>query len=78
VIQLGDHPDTGKFGKLAVNGTAYLDGKLTVSLVAPFVPSVGDKFKIVTFASLSGGFASTSLPPGGSLVSEMGDLAVQF
>jgi hypothetical protein len=77
-VQLGGSPASGQFGKLAVTGTANLDGTLTVSLVNSYTPSSGDSFQIVTFASSSGSFATTILPSGASLTFNPTNVTVSF
>jgi hypothetical protein len=49
---------TNHFGKLAISGSATLDGTLNVSLVNGFAPSLGDSFKLLSFGSPSGDFAT--------------------
>jgi hypothetical protein len=63
VVQLGDSPATGQFGQLHVTGQATLDGTLTVTLVNGFDPT-GYCFRILTFGSRSGDFATLSLSGG--------------
>jgi hypothetical protein len=77
-VQLGGTPASGKFGQLAVTGTAALDGTLTVNLVSGYSGVPGDRFAIMTFARLVGSFASTNLPPGASLALNPGDVTVSF
>jgi hypothetical protein len=57
-IQLGGVPSSVNFGKLAVTGTATFAGTLTATLVNGYVPTTGDTFPIVTYASRSGDFTS--------------------
>ena len=45
-----------------ITGLASLDGRLGVSLLAGFAPSVGDTFDILDFGGIMGSFASISLP----------------
>ena len=45
-----------------ITGLASLDGRLGVSLLAGFAPSVGDAFDILDFGGIIGSFASISLP----------------
>jgi hypothetical protein len=54
-------PGTGH-DRLQVSGTATLAGALAVTLVGGFVPAAGDEFTILTCASRSGTFATTSFP----------------
>lgn len=46
--------------QLVVDGAAGLGGTLKVTLLPGFTPQPGDRFKILTFATHSGDFASTS------------------
>ncbi len=55
-----DLDGTSQFGQLAVSGTATLDGTLNVSLSNTYTPNSGDSFKILTFASRSGDFATVN------------------
>jgi hypothetical protein len=50
-------PITG-FDQFTVAGRATLDGTLNVTLTGGFVPNPGDSFKVMTFASRSGEFAT--------------------
>ena len=57
------------FDQLAVSNAATLGGALNVSLINGFTPAINDVFRILTAgSSVSGTFASTSLPalPSGS------------
>lgn len=45
-----------------VGGNAVLNGALNVTLLNGYIPSPGDSYKIFTFTSSSGSFASTGLP----------------
>src|SRR5262249_18449176 len=59
-IQLGG---LGQFGQMAIAGNANLDGTLTLTPVNGYVPTTGDAFTILTFASRNGtDFAN---PPAG-------------
>jgi hypothetical protein len=59
----------GQFDQLNVSGTASLDGSLNVSLVNGFIPSPGDGFQVLTFASRTGDFAAKNgLNQGGGKV----------
>ncbi|HQU42601.1 MAG TPA: choice-of-anchor D domain-containing protein [Pirellulales bacterium] len=54
-----------KFGRLTVSGAAAFDGTLNISLVNGYQPVSGDSFKVMTFASETGQFATingTSIP----------------
>jgi hypothetical protein len=64
-IQLGDVPASGQFGKLAVTGTANLDGTLQIDLVNGYAPNPGDSFTILIFAIRNGDVATLNIPAGG-------------
>ncbi len=49
---------TAAFGKLDVDGAVVLDGTLELSLLGGFEPDLGDTFRVMTFASSAGGFAT--------------------
>jgi hypothetical protein len=51
---------------IIASGPVELGGELSLQFIAPYVPSVGDIFDVLTASSLSGAFASVSaggLPP---------------
>ena len=48
---------TTSFGRVTSTGAATLDGTLNVALVNGFVPTPGDTFAVLTFASNTGTFA---------------------
>jgi hypothetical protein len=54
-LQIGG---TSQFDTIAIGGTAALGGTLNINLINSFTPSSGEAFKILTFASVSGGFAA--------------------
>ena len=56
-IQLGG-VGSGNFGQVVVSGTATFAGTLTATLVNGYVPTTGDTFPIVTYASRSGDFTT--------------------
>jgi uncharacterized repeat protein (TIGR01451 family) len=58
-IELGG---VSTYDKLAVGGTATLDGTLNVSLINGYTPNNGDTFPVLTFATRSGDFAVKNLP----------------
>ena len=61
---IGGSPQSGLFGQLAVNNVANLDGAFHLSLEGGFVPGKNTVFPVMTFASVSGNFASvTGLSP---------------
>jgi hypothetical protein len=54
--------NAGGFDQISVTGAATLGGSLSVRLVNGFTPTVGQTFRIVNAASVSGAFASISEP----------------
>jgi len=50
--------DAGQFGRLAVTGAASLAGTLQLSFVNGFLPTLGQRFSVLTFASRTGIFDS--------------------
>jgi RHS repeat-associated protein len=59
-IGIGGSPASGQFGTLTTTGSATLGGALTVSLVNGFGPSTGQSFRVLSFASHSGIFATVN------------------
>jgi hypothetical protein len=59
-IDIGGTPASGRFGQVAVQKAANLAGKFNVSLVNGFTPSIGQDFKVMTFAGVSGTFNKVS------------------
>lgn len=53
--------DTG-YDRLAVTNSAFLAGKLSVSLINDFVPVAGNSFTVVNAGSITGIFTSFDLP----------------
>jgi hypothetical protein len=56
-VELGGILPADGFDRLQIGTTAELDGILDVRLLDGFVPSIGDRFEILTFASRRGDFA---------------------
>ena len=54
--------DPGSYDQISVTGTATLGGTLSVHLVDGFTPAVGQTFRMVNAASLSGAFTSIVEP----------------
>jgi hypothetical protein len=54
----------GQFGKLTVTGNATLDGTVAVATSNGFVPTPGQDFQVMAFASRAGQFAQTQTNPG--------------
>jgi len=48
--------------QLAIDGSAFLNGQLRLSLVEDYVPAAGDVLSVVKFASVGGTFNSLHLP----------------
>ncbi|MFW6154728.1 MAG: dockerin type I domain-containing protein [Planctomycetota bacterium] len=70
-VELGG-TGTGEFDAVEAAGQAALGGKLNVSLVDGYQPSVGDVFPIVTAQSVTGAFASTTgLNVGGGVILQL-------
>ncbi len=58
----------GGYGQLAAQGAVTLDGTLAVSLASGFLPISDSSFPVVTGASVTGQFATTTgLSPGGGV-----------
>jgi hypothetical protein len=62
-IEIGGTRPGVDYDRLAISGTATLDGTLNVSLIDPFVPASGATFQILTFGSSSGMFAFPNIDP---------------
>ncbi len=56
-LEIGGSPAGTLYGKLTVTGVATLAGKLKVSAINNFTPTIGDTFQLVSFASESGSLA---------------------
>lgn len=56
-VELGGRTAGTQYDRLAVSGTAILDGTLNVALIDGFTPVRGDRFQVLTFDSRSGDFA---------------------
>ncbi|MHA7838064.1 MAG: hypothetical protein ACX98W_11455, partial [bacterium] len=54
IVELG----TGSTGLVSVTGVADLDGMLEARPLAGFAPAAGDRFRFMSFASRTGGFAT--------------------
>jgi hypothetical protein len=55
-IEVGGLAAGSQFDRLIVTGTATLNGAIQVGLINGFVPSAGNSFQAMTFASRSGNF----------------------
>jgi len=71
----GETAGTG-YDVVAVGGTANLDGALLVSLGGGYLPGPSTTFDFLTASSLTGAFASSSLPAGFELASDGTSLGV--
>jgi hypothetical protein len=67
-----------QFDQLVINNKATLDGTLTVSLTNSFSPKPGASFKVLTFASVAGNFATVDIDQGGTFVLSSADGTVKF
>jgi hypothetical protein len=71
-IEIGGTTAGTGFDQLAISGTATLDGALNISLVNGFQPSAGSTYKILTFTSETGTFATvTGTDAGNGLVFQL-------
>ncbi|MSR19877.1 MAG: hypothetical protein EXR91_02720 [Gemmatimonadetes bacterium] len=50
------------YDRLAVTGAVTLGGTLNIGLINAFVPTIGDAFTVMTYASRSGSFTTPNLP----------------
>jgi uncharacterized repeat protein (TIGR01451 family) len=69
-IELAGTTPATQYDQLNVTGTATLNGTLDVALIGGYVPTGGETFDVLTFASRSGDFAAKNLPAfggGGSI-----------
>jgi len=55
------------FGRLSLGSSAALAGTLTANFKNGFIPTIGDKFQVVSSTGLSGTFSSVSVPAGVSV-----------
>jgi uncharacterized repeat protein (TIGR01451 family) len=61
-IEVGGATPCTQFDRLAVTGAATLDGALSATLINGFVPTAGQSFQVMTFASRAGTFATVNGP----------------
>jgi hypothetical protein len=52
----------GQYDVLAVTGKVYLGGALVTNAANGYVPTAGDSFKLLTYKSRSGQFATLQAP----------------
>ncbi len=57
-IKIGGLSAGTQFGQLKIGGTATLAGTLNISLTPGYVPNIGDRFPILTYASRTGTFSA--------------------
>ena len=50
------------YDQLNVTTSAFLDGKLNISLLGGWMPSPGNTFTVLTAGAINGGFATVDLP----------------
>ena len=60
VVRVGG-PQSGQFDHYTVNGTAAIDGNLTVTLQNGYVPSNGTSLDVLTASAVTGNFSSITL-----------------
>jgi len=65
-VQLGGPPASGLYGAISVTGTTTLAGTLQATLVNGYSPAVGDGFKAITYAGVTGTFSTYQLSSGPS------------
>ncbi|KFB74016.1 MAG: hypothetical protein AW09_000693 [Candidatus Accumulibacter phosphatis] len=59
VVQIGiTGTSTSDFGRISVSGLASLDGVIRPMLFGGFLPALGQTFRVMTFGSRTGSFAS--------------------
>ncbi len=81
-IEIGGPQFGSQFDRLDATGTAMLGGALAVDVLGAYAPVLGDAFKVLTFASHSGNFASyTGLGLAGNMALKpllsLGDLTLK-
>jgi hypothetical protein len=59
-VEIGGLDPGTQFDKLAVSGNAMLNGTLAIALTKGFVPSLGQSFEVMTFATRSGDFTTVT------------------
>jgi alpha-L-arabinofuranosidase len=65
-VQLGGPPASPLYGSLSAGGSATLAGTFQANLANNYSPAVNDGFKVMTYASVAGTFATYQLPSGAS------------
>ena len=54
------------FGRINISGNATLDGTVSATCLAGFVPAMSNSFPVLTYGSRTGAFTNTDLPPAAS------------
>ncbi|HJQ99505.1 MAG TPA: hypothetical protein VJ826_14415, partial [Candidatus Polarisedimenticolaceae bacterium] len=62
-VQIGGHTAGTEYDQITVTGSATFAGAVNVTLANGFVPVGGDSFTLMTYASSTGAFSTSSLPP---------------
>jgi hypothetical protein len=57
-IEIGGTTLGSQYDRLVISGSATLDGTLNVSLINGFLPAAADSFRVLTYGSLTGQFAT--------------------
>jgi hypothetical protein len=63
-LALGGSAACTGFGKVTVSGTSILGGTFLAGLADGCRPAIGQRFDVLTASSISGSFATVTLPPG--------------
>lgn len=61
-VEIGGPGAGSSYDRLAVSGTATLDGTLDVSILGSYAPSLGDTFVVLTHGGATGNFATVTVP----------------
>jgi len=59
-IELGGTNVGSEYDRLAVSGAAALAGTLAVTLIDPYLPSISNTFRVMSYGSFSGGFGTVN------------------
>jgi len=60
-IELGGSEAGTEYDQLVVEGNAFLDGTLSISLISSYVPQVGESFEVLTVGSVTGSFSRVDI-----------------
>jgi hypothetical protein len=55
---------TTNYGRITFAGAMALTGTVSANLKSGFIPATGNSFSVLSYASATGGFTGTALPPG--------------